>query len=390
MKHKRKICVITGTRAEYGLLVPLLKQIQKSEKLHLQLVVTGTHLSPEFGSTYKEIPGDGFEIDRKIEMLLSSDSPAGISKSMGVAQIGFADAFKGLKPDMIVVLGDRFEILSAVSTALIFRIPVAHIHGGELTEGAVDEAIRHAVSKMSHLHFTATDSYRNRVIQLGEQPDTVYSVGALGLENIKNIELLNRKEFEESIDFKLGEKNLLVTFHPETLEKNLAGKQFGELLDALDTLTDTKIIFTKPNADTDGRIIIQMIDEYVKKNQENTRAFSSLGQLRYLSALQFVDGVVGNSSSGIIEVPSFCTGTVNIGDRQKGRLFAESVISCRPEKNDIERAFEQLYTKKFKESLNTVINPYMGKDVSRKIVTVLEEYDWGRSLKKRFHDIDFF
>ncbi|BCL60659.1 UDP-N-acetyl glucosamine 2-epimerase [Desulfomarina profundi] len=389
MTNKRKICVMTGTRAEYGLLVPLLKKIQNSEKLKLQLIVTGTHLSPEFGLTYKEIPVDGFGIDRKIEMLLSSDSPVGIGKSMGVAQIGFADAFEDLKPDMLVVLGDRFEILSAVSTALIFRIPVAHIHGGELTEGAVDDAIRHAVSKMSHLHFTATDSYRNRVIQLGEQPDTVYRVGALGLENINNIDLLEREEFEKSIDFKLGEKNLLVTFHPETLGENSVGKQFGELLDALDSLDDTKIIFTKPNADTDGRIIIQMIDEYVKKNRENTRAFSSLGQVRFLSALQFMDGVVGNSSSGIIEVPSFGIGTVNIGDRQKGRLFAESVISCRPERKDIEKALEQLYKKEFRESLNTITNPYMGKDVSRKIVTVIEEYNWEKSLKKSFYDIEF-
>jgi GDP/UDP-N,N'-diacetylbacillosamine 2-epimerase (hydrolysing) len=387
MMNKKKICVVTGTRAEYGLLTPLLKEIQQSEKLRLQLIVTGMHLSPEFGLTYKQILEDGFTIEKKIEMLLSSDSPVGITKSMGVGQIGFADAFEDMQPDMLVVLGDRFEIFCAVAAALVFRIPVAHIHGGEVTLGVIDDALRHSISKMSHLHFTAAEPYRKRVIQLGENPGTVYNVGALGLDGLKKKKLLNRRKFEESIDFKLGEKNLLVTFHPVTLEENRAGIQFGHLLEALDSFEDVNIIFTKPNSDTDGRVIMEMIDEYVRVHPENSKGFSSLGQLRYLSALQYVDGVVGNSSSGIIEVPSFGIGTVNIGDRQKGRLYAQSVISCRPEKQDILTALEKLFSKEFREVAKTTVNPYMGENVAGKIVTILEQYDSGRSLKKEFYDV---
>lgn len=381
--------MVTGTRAEYGLLTPLLKKIEHSEKLHLQLVVTGMHLSPEFGLTYKQVLEDGFTIEKKIEMLLSSDSPSGIVKSMGVGQIGFADAFEDLQPDMLVVLGDRFEIFSAVAAALVFRIPVAHIHGGEVTQGVIDDALRHAISKMSHLHFTAAEAYRKRVIQLGEHPGTVYNVGALGLDGLKKRKLLSRREFEESIDFKLGKKNLLVTFHPVTLEENSAGSQFGQLLEALDSFEDTRIIFTMPNSDTDGRVIMEMINEYVKAHPEKSKGFSSLGQLRYLSALQHIDGVVGNSSSGIIEVPSFGIGTVNIGDRQKGRLYAQSVISCRPEKEDIVLALEKLFSREFREVASKAVNPYMGENVAGKIVAVLEEYEMGRSLKKGFHDVEF-
>jgi len=260
----RKICVVTGTRAEYGLLFWLMKEIEKDDDLELQVVVTGMHLSPEFGLTYKEIEKK-FKIDKKIEMLLSSDTAVGISKSMGLAQISFAEAYEELRPDILVVLGDRYEIFSAASAAMIARIPIAHLHGGETTEGSFDEPIRHSITKMSHVHFTATEEYKNRVIQLGEHPRTVFNVGGLGIENIKRLKLLNKEEFEKSINFKLNQKNILVTFHSVTLESDTTREQFQALLDAVDWLEDTHIIFTKANSDTDGRIINQMIDKYVAK-----------------------------------------------------------------------------------------------------------------------------
>lgn len=384
---KRKVCVVTGTRAEYGLLYWLMKEIEADDTLELQVVVTGMHLSPEFGLTYKEIEKD-FHIDKKIEMLLSSDTSVGISKSMGIAQIGFADAYEELQPHILVVLGDRYEIFSAVSAAMIARIPIAHLHGGETTEGAYDESIRHSITKMSHLHFTATDEYKNRVIQLGEQPKRVFNVGGMGIENIKRLDLLSKKEFENSIDFKLGVKNILVTFHPVTLEDATAREQFQELLDAVDELLDTKIIFTKANSDTDGRVINQMIDEYVSKNSHKSVGFTSLGQLRYLSALQYVDAMVGNSSSGLAEAPSFQIGTINIGDRQKGRIKADSVIDCKPDKKDIEQAFKRLYSNEFQESLKLVKNPYGDGIASKEIVKVLKSVDLDNILKKSFFDME--
>ena len=342
--NKRKICVVTGTRAEYGLLYWLMKEIESDKDLELQLIVTGMHLSSEFGLTYEAIEKD-FKIDKKIEMLLSSDTSIGISKSMGLAQISFAEAYDDLKPDILVVLGDRYEIFSAVSSAMIARTPIAHLHGGETTEGSFDESIRHSITKMSHLHFTATQEYKNRVIQLGEQPNRVFKVGGMGIENIKRLQLLSKKEFEKSIDFKLNKKNILVTFHPVTLEKRTAKKQFQNLLDAIDTLKDTNIIFTKANSDTDGRVINSMIDTYIKNNSDKSLGFTSLGQLRYLSALQYVDAMVGNSSSGLAEAPSFKIATINIGDRQKGRIMATSVISCKNDKKTIIKSFEKIYSK---------------------------------------------
>jgi GDP/UDP-N,N'-diacetylbacillosamine 2-epimerase (hydrolysing) len=292
----RRICVITGTRAEYGLLRWVMQGIKDDPTLELQIVATGMHLSPEFGLTYREIEHDGFEIDRKVEMLTSSDTPVGIAKSMGLGLISFSDALNQLKPDLILVLGDRFEIFSAVAAALVARIPVAHLHGGETTEGAFDEAIRHSITKMSHLHFVAAEEYRQRVIQLGEQPDRVFLVGGLGIDNIKRLKLLNRAELESSLDFKLGQKNLLVTFHPVTLETATAADQMKELLAALAELPDTQLIFTMPNADTDGRALIKMVERFAAQHS-NARAYTSLGQLRYLSCIAHVDGVVGNSSS---------------------------------------------------------------------------------------------
>lgn len=382
----RKICVVTGTRAEYGLLYWLLKEIEADGDLRLQIVVTGMHLSPEFGLTYKEIEKD-FKIDKKIDMLLSSDTAIGISKSMGLAQISFSEAYDSLKPDIVVVLGDRYEIFSAASAAMVARIPMAHIHGGETTEGAFDEAIRHSITKMSHLHFTATDEYRNRVIQLGEHPCRVFNVGGMGIENIKRLKLLNKEEFEESIKFKLNKKNILVTFHPVTLENNTAEEQFQELLNAIDKLEDTNIIFTKANSDTDGRVINSMIDEYVSKNKDKSIYFTSLGQLRYLSALQHVNAVVGNSSSGLAEAPSFKIATINIGDRQKGRVKASSVVDCEPNRKSILKAFGRIYSDKFQQNLKNTINPYGNELASKKIVEIIKKTDLTSILKKSFYDL---
>ena len=382
----RKICVVTGTRAEYGLLYWLLKEIEADNDLKLQIIVTGMHLSPEFGLTYKEIEKD-FKIDKKIDMLLSSDTAIGISKSMGLAQISFSEAYDSLKPDIVVVLGDRYEIFSAASAAMVARIPMAHIHGGETTEGAFDEAIRHSITKMSHLHFTATDEYRNRVIQLGEHPCRVFNVGGMGIENIKRLKLLNKEEFEESIKFKLNKKNILVTFHPVTLENNTAEEQFQELLNAIDKLEDTNIIFTKANSDTDGRVINSMIDEYVSKNKDKSIYFTSLGQLRYLSALQHVNAVVGNSSSGLAEAPSFKIATINIGDRQKGRVKASSVVDCEPNRKSILKAFGRIYSDKFQQNLKNTINPYGNELASKKIVEIIKKTDLTSILKKSFYDL---
>jgi GDP/UDP-N,N'-diacetylbacillosamine 2-epimerase (hydrolysing) len=384
---KRKICIVTGTRAEYGLLYWLLKEIQNDSDLELQLIVTGMHLSPEFGLTYRQIEEDGLKINKKIEMLLSSDTPVGISKSMGLGMIGFADAYKELKPDIVVLLGDRFEIFSAAAAAMIARIPIAHLHGGEATEGSVDEPMRHSITKMSHLHFVAANEYKRRVIQLGECPDKVFDVGGLGIDNIKKLKLLSREEFEDSINFKLGPKNLIITFHPVTLEQATAREQFQNLLYALGELEETSFIFTKPNADTDSRVIIEMIDDYVSQNSSKSISFISLGQLRYLSALQFVDGVVGNSSSGLTEAPTFQIGTINVGDRQRGRLKADSVIDSKPSKESILAAIRKLYSMEFQAKLENIKNPYGEGGAAGKIRKVIKEINITDILKKQFYDI---
>lgn len=384
---RRKVCVVTGSRAEYGLLYWLMKEIQDDSALELQVIVTGMHLSPEFGLTWKQVEQDGFIIHRKVEMLLSSDTPVGISKSIGLGVIGFADALEYLQPDLLVVLGDRFEIFAACQAAMVHRIPIAHIHGGEITEGAVDDAIRHAITKMSHLHFTATESYRQRVIQLGEQPQRVFNAGAPGLDNIFRLQLLDKPQLEQAIGFKLGKRNLLVTFHPVTLENATAASQFGNLLKALDCFDDSHIIFTLPNADADGRVIIGMIEQYRQRFPERIASFVSLGSLRYLSALKYMDAVVGNSSSGLIEAPAFKIGTINIGDRQKGRLCADSVIHCEPEVDAIVQAFNRLFSEKFQESLKTVENPYGNSGASAKIKELLKSQSLDGLLKKSFYDL---
>lgn len=388
---KRKICVVTGSRAEYGLLYWLLKEIEVDKKLDLQLIVTGMHLSHEFGLTYKEIEKD-FKVKKKINIKLSSDTCKGISRSMSIAQSSFSKAYNQLKPDVLVILGDRYEIFSAATSAMITRIPIAHIHGGEATEGLIDEAIRHCLTKMSHIHFTATKEYSRRVIQLGEQPKRVFNVGGMGIENIKRLKLLNKKKFEKSINFKLGRKNILVTFHPVTLDRNTSKIHFQELLSAIDELKDTNIIFTKANSDTDGKIINKMIDNYTKRNSEKSFSTTSFGQLKYLSALQYMDFIIGNSSSGLLEAPSFRIGTINIGDRQKGRVKARSIIDCLPNKKSISKAIKMVYSKKFKNSIKKIQNPYSNNNceyASKKIVEVLKSIQLDDILKKNFFDIQF-
>jgi len=382
----RKICVVTGARADYGLLRWVMDGIRRSSRLELQLVATGMHLSPEFGLTYRQIEADGFTIDRKVEMLLSSDTPVGVAKAVGLGVIGFADVLDDLRPDLLLLLGDRFELLAAATAALVARIPIGHLHGGEVTEGAFDEAIRHSITKMAHLHFVAAEPYRRRVIQLGEQPASVFTVGGLGIDNVLKLDLLSREELEDALEFTFGSRNLLVTFHPVTLEKDASAAQMSELLAALHALEGTQLVITLPNADTEGRALIRLIEEFVKTHP-NAKAFTSLGQLRYLSCIRHVDGVVGNSSSGLIEVPAFRKGTINIGDRQKGRLRASSVIDCEPTAASITAAIQRLYSAEFQQRLSHVVNPYGEGHASEATVAVLESYDFTNVLKKRFHDI---
>lgn len=384
----RKICVITGSRAEYGLLSGLMTAIANDSDLKLQIIVTNMHLSPEFGLTYKEIEEDGFSIDKKVEMLLSSDTANGTSKSVGLATIGFADAYEDLDPDLIVILGDRFEMLAAATAALFYKIPVAHLHGGEITEGAYDDAIRHAITKMSHLHFTSTETYRNRVIQLGEDPKAVFYVGALGVENIKSIRLLSKTDLEESMNIQFADKLLLVTFHPATLESSNAKEQCENLLQALGELKEYSIIFTLPNADTNGRVIMQLITEFVSQNKEKSVAFTSLGKLRYLSILQYVSAVIGNSSSGVLEVPSFGIPTLNIGDRQKGRIAAESVVHCGTTIKEIEQGLTMVLSSKYQQLAKTVVNPYEKMNTTSQILNVVKTYSLNNIIQKTFFNLD--
>jgi len=358
--------------------------------LELQLVVTGTHLSPEFGHTIDQIIESGLKITKKVEILLSSDSAIGVSKSMGLALISFAEVYDDLKPDIIVVLGDRYELIPIVSAANISRIPVAHLSGGEITEGAIDDNIRHSVTKMSNLHFTAIEEYRKRVIQMGEHPSKVFNVGEPGLDNLHQIQLLTKSEFEKSISCKLLAKNLLITYHPETTEPiEKIKKDFLVILQSLDNLTDTLLIFTKANADVGGRIINSMIDKYVLEHGEKALSFNSLGQLRYLSALKYVDAVVGNSSSGICEAPSFMVATVNIGSRQKGRIKAKSTIDVEANKESLSKVFAYIYTPKFKKILAETTNPYGDGHTSSKIIDVLKSIDVSSLQYKSFFDIDY-
>jgi GDP/UDP-N,N'-diacetylbacillosamine 2-epimerase (hydrolysing) len=383
----RKVCVVTGTRAEFGLLRRLMEGIERTAGLELQVVATGTHFSPEFGLTYREIEEAGFDIDARVEMLLSGDTASAVTKSIGLGLIGFADTYERLSPDLIVLLGDRFEILAAASAALVARIPVAHLHGGETTQGAFDEAIRHAVTKMSHLHFVAAEPYRERVIQLGEDPDRVFNVGGLGIDAIKHVELLGREDLEAALGLTFGPKNLLITFHPVTLVGEQASvQQMAELLAALDELEDTRLILTMPNADTGGRALSAMLREFVNAHPY-AHLFASLGQRRYFSCMQFVDAVVGNSSSGLAEAPSMGVATINIGERQRGRLQAASVINCTPDRLAIRAALQRLYSTAFREHLCGVVSPYGSGGAVERIIDVIRDHPLSGILEKSFHDL---
>lgn len=377
--------MVTGTRAEYGLLYWLMKEIQADCDLQLQLAVTAMHLSPEFGLTYRAIEDDGFSIDARVETLLSSDTPVGVAKSIGLGVIGFADALERLQPDVMVVLGDRYEILAAAQAALVARIPLAHIHGGEVTEGAIDESIRHAVTKMAQLHFVAAEPYRARVIQLGEHPDTVYNVGALGIENIKRLQLLDRSQLEQSIGFEMGDCCFMVTYHPATLGAIPPQRAMQALLDALDLFPQARVIITKPNSDTDGRVLCEMIDDYAAKNKSRVAAFTSLGQVRYLSALRLVDAVIGNSSSGIIEAPACHTPTVNIGERQSGRLKAASIIDSPETTESIAAAIREAVSPSFREQAGQAVPVYGAGESASRIKELLKQAELRTT--KAFYDL---
>lgn len=381
----RKIAVFTGTRAEYGLLYWLMKDIEANPNLQLLTIVSAMHLSPEFGSTWRQIQTDGFKIDAKVEMLLSSDSTTGIVKSIGMGTIGFADALERLSPDILVVLGDRFEALAIVQSALIMKIPVAHVHGGEATEGAYDDAIRHAITKMSYIHFTATEPYRQRVIQMGESPERVFNVGALGLDHLLRSPRMHKEELRKSLDFDLGEKYFLVTYHPVTLAEEDPVETFDGLLTALDTFQNYKVVLTYPNADNGGRAIIPLLEQYSKTQPDRVLSIPSLGFKRYLSVMAGASAVIGNSSSGIIEAPSFRVPTVNIGTRQAGRLTATSVLHCGINTSNIRHAVEKAISLKFQTEAKSTVNPYGTGNASQKVMNILEKAQL--SNVKKFHDI---
>ena len=383
---KRKICVVTGSRADYGLLRLVMKGIKAEPSLTLQIIATGMHLSPTFGLTNKEIESDGFEVDRKVACLSSSDSPLDIAEATAKALSGCAKAFDELKPDLVLVLGDRFEIFAACSAAFLARIPIAHVHGGEVTVGAYDEAFRHSITKMSIIHFVATEEYKKRVIQLGENPSTVHLVGGLGVDAIKDLKLLNKNEIEQTLGIKFARKSLLVTFHPATLENESPSEQVRELLSALSNWSDTTLIFTMPNADTGGFEIMAQIKGFVDKN-DNAYVYESLGQLNYLSCMAIVDGVVGNSSSGILEAPTLKVGTVNIGNRQLGRIQSESVIDALANRESIDRALIKLFSSEFKSTLSYCRSPFGEGGASRKILRALSDFKLEKNLQKFFYDL---
>lgn len=385
----RKICVVTGTRAEYGLMSRLIRLINDSDKTLLQLIATNMHLSPRFGNTYQEIEADGIKIDKKVPIIDDNapDTAVETLYSMSRALSGFAEAYAELKPDLVVVLGDRYEILAAATAALIERIPVAHLHGGEITEGAYDDAIRHSITKMSHLHFTSTEEYRKRVIQLGEQPERVFNVGALGVENIKKLPLMSKEEIEREIDFEIDGNTILVTYHPVTLGNRTAKEDIDDFIAALEERKDLRVIFTMPNSDTGGQFIVDAINGFVTRNADRAKAYKSLGVLRYLSVMQQVAAVVGNSSSGLLEVPSFGIPTLNIGDRQNGRIAAESVYNCASDKTSVLEGLGKVLSKEFRESAYVVRNPYEKANTAEEIFKVISTYPLEGLNQKRFYNI---
>lgn len=383
---KRKIAVFTGTRAEYGLLYWLMKAIETDSRMELQTVVSGMHLSPSFGNTWKQIAADGFCIDAAVEMLMSSDTPVGVTKSMGVGLLGFADAFARLRPDLLVLLGDRYEALAAAQAAMIARIPIAHLHGGEATEGLVDEAIRHAITKMSHLHFVAAEEYRQRVIQLGEQPSRVWNVGAAGIDNIKRLPALDRAELEAHLGISLRLPLFLVTYHPVTLSENDAAKV---LRDTLDVLAERggSIVITGSNADAGNAGLRTVAARFVAERPDLSVLVESLGVARYLSLMRLASAVVGNSSSGLLEAPAVGVPTVDIGERQAGRLRAPSVIHCAEDAGEIRAAIERALSPEHLAIVAEKKTPYGCGGVAEQVAAVLATTPLDGILQKRFHDI---
>ena len=383
---KRKICVVTGGRSDYGLLKWLMKAIQADKDLELQIIATGMHLSTKFGNTFTEIEQDGFKINEKVDCLGVNDTAIGTTNAMAKTITGCSEAYLRLRPNVVLVLGDRFEIFSAVAAALVSKIPVAHLHGGEITSGAIDESFRHAITKMSAVHFVANEEYRRRVLQLGEDPNLVFNVGGLGVDAILNIKFLNKEQLSDDLGINFLDKSLLITFHPETATSKSPDIQIGEITNALKKLKDTTLIFTMPNSDSGNSIITESIRQFV--NQDKNRFFfESLGQTRYFSLLNIVDGIVGNSSSGLSEAPSFKTTTINIGKRQNGRIQASSVLSCEATVNEIDEAFKIMYSESFQTNLKNTINPYGRGGASSKIVKILKEVDLQGLIEKSFNDL---
>ena len=381
-----RICIITSTRADFGLLKNLIFKIKENKNFSLKVIASGSHFSKKHGYTYKEIRNNKIKIDKKIICKFSSDNPEILSKLMSECILKSSSIFKTLKPDMLIVLGDRYEILASTISAHLFRIPVAHIHGGEVTHGVIDDAFRHSITKMSHIHFVANAIYRKRVIQLGESPKNVYVVGGLGIDSICKTNLITRNELEKKFKFKFKKKNFLVNFHPETLNKNLAKKQIRELLFALSKLRDTGLIFTVPGADLESQTILNLIKKFTQKHK-NAYFFRSLGQVNYFSFLKQIDGMIGNSSSGLLEMPYFKKGTINIGIRQSGRLFARSVINTKIDKSKIIKAVKKLLSKNFQKSIKKNTNPYGGPGASDKIVKILKKVKPKKIFYKKFFDI---
>ena len=383
----KKICVITGSRSDYGLLYGLMRKIEKSERLELKIIAIASHLSAIHGFTFKEIEDDGFIIHKKIECILSSDSDSSVIKSMGVALLGLSDALTEMRPDFVLLLGDRYEIFCAATASLVAKIPIGHIHGGEVTLGSIDDSFRHSISKMSNFHFCAADEYRRRIIQMGELPRNVYTVGALGVENIQTTELLTRNEIKEKLKIDFNSKFLLISIHPVAGSSEKNKIMVLELLKSLDKLIDTTFIITSPNADESGMLMNEIIKKYVNEN-DNAHYFSSLGRKIFLSLLSQSDGIIGNSSSAIIEAPSLLKGSINIGDRQTGRLFASSIINCEAKSKEISKSIKLLYSQGFQKKLKYVLNPYHKKDTSKSILEVLNNIQLSEIRPKIFFDLE--
>ncbi|WP_286239904.1 UDP-N-acetylglucosamine 2-epimerase [Neptuniibacter halophilus] len=388
VNNKKKIAVFTGTRAEYGLMYWIIKALNEAPNVELQLMVGGMHLSNEFGYTVSHIEADGFPIMEKLEFLLSSDSTAGVAKSMGLALMSAAEAFARNEPDLLVVLGDRFEAMAVAQAAMVARVPIAHLHGGETTEGLIDEAVRHSITKMSHLHFTSTEQYRDRVIQLGENPRNVFNTGAPGIDSIVRLPLMTRDELDSELCLAPGRPFFVVTYHPVTLIEGGASQALENLLIVMDEYPDHQMVVSYPNADMDGRHLIEILERYRDSNPDRVLLVESLGQLRYLSALKHCTAVIGNSSSGLIEAPTFRIPTLNIGDRQKGRIFGETVVSCSESANSIRKAMEKILSTEFREKIQRAENPYGNGDASDKIVNALLSYPLNNILEKKFYDLN--